>query len=69
MKDTAKKKDGSRRTRHIGQFALVAMFEARATLYETVVQAVQARMGVLAAIARGGSDAPVRAPKSTTPIA
>lgn len=47
MKDTARKKDRSQGTPHIGQLALAAMFEARATLYETVVHA---GMGVLAAM-------------------
>lgn len=47
MKDTARKKDRSQETPHIGQLALGAMFEARATLYETVVHA---GMGVLAAM-------------------
>jgi hypothetical protein len=47
MKDTARKRDRSQDTPHIGQLALGAMFEARATLYETVVHA---GMGVLAAM-------------------
>jgi putative transposase len=47
MKDTARKKDGCQGSPHIGQLALAAMFEARATLYETVVHA---GMGVLAAM-------------------
>jgi putative transposase len=47
MKDTARKKDRSQGTPHIGQLALGAMFEARATLYETVVHA---GMSVLAAM-------------------
>ncbi|HXX68051.1 MAG TPA: IS256 family transposase, partial [Polyangiaceae bacterium] len=47
MKDTARKKDRSQGTPQIGQLALAAMFEARATLYETVVHA---GMGVLAAM-------------------
>src|SRR3974390_3424236 len=48
MKDTARKKDRSQGTTpQIGQLALAAMFEARATLYETVVHA---GMGVLAAM-------------------
>lgn len=47
MKDTARKKDRSQGTPHIGQLALGAMFEARATLYQTVVHA---GMGVLAAM-------------------
>jgi hypothetical protein len=47
MKDTARKKDRSQGTPHIGQLALAAMFEARATLYASVVHA---GMGVLAAM-------------------
>jgi putative transposase len=47
MKDTARKRDPSQGTPHIGQLALTAMFEARATLYETVVHA---GMAVLAAM-------------------
>jgi len=47
MKDTARKKDRSQGTPHIGQLALAAIFEARATLYETVVYA---GVGVLAAM-------------------
>ena len=47
MKDTARKKDRSQETPHIGQLALAAMFEARATLHDTVVHA---GMGVLAAM-------------------
>ena len=47
MKDTARKKDRSQGTSHIGQLALAAIFEARATLYERVVHA---GMGVLAAM-------------------
>ncbi|HEV2983455.1 MAG TPA: IS256 family transposase [Vicinamibacterales bacterium] len=47
MKDTARKKDRSQGTPHIGQLALGAMFRARETLYETVVHA---GMGVLAAM-------------------
>jgi hypothetical protein len=47
MKDTARKKDRSQGTPHIGQLALSAMFRARETLYETVVHA---GMGVLAAM-------------------
>jgi transposase-like protein len=48
MKNTARKRDRSQGTPpHIGQLALAAMFEARATLYETVVHA---GMGVLAAM-------------------
>jgi len=47
MKDSARNKDRSQGTPHMGQLALAAMFEARATLYETVVQA---GMGVLTAM-------------------
>lgn len=47
MKDSARKKDRSQGTPHIGQLALAAMFAARETLYETVVHA---GMGVLAAM-------------------
>jgi putative transposase len=47
MKDTARRKAGRQESPHIGQLALSAMLEARATLYETVVQA---GMGVLAAM-------------------
>jgi putative transposase len=47
MKDTARKKNRSQGTPHIGQLALAAVFEARATLYQTVVHA---GMGVLAAM-------------------
>ncbi len=39
MKDTARKRDRSQGTPQVGQLALAAMLEARATLYETVVQA------------------------------
>jgi putative transposase len=45
MKDTARKKDGRQESPNIGQLALAAMFDARATLYETVIHA---GMGVLA---------------------
>lgn len=47
MKDTARRKERSQGTPHIGQLALAAMFAARETLYETVVHA---GMGVLAAM-------------------
>lgn len=47
MKDTARKKDRSQGTPHIGQLALAAMFAARESLYETVVHA---GIGVLAAM-------------------
>ena len=39
MKDTARKKDERQESPHIGQLALAAMFDARATLYETVINA------------------------------
>jgi hypothetical protein len=39
MKDTARKKDARQESPHIGQLALAAMFDARATLYETVINA------------------------------
>lgn len=47
MKDTARKKDVRQGSPHIGQLALAAMFEARTTLYESVVHA---GMSVLAAM-------------------
>ncbi|HXN33287.1 MAG TPA: IS256 family transposase [Polyangiaceae bacterium] len=47
MKDSARNKDRSQGTPHIGQLALAAMFEARTTLYETVVHA---GMAVLSAM-------------------
>jgi transposase-like protein len=47
MKDSARKKERSQGTPHIGQLALAAMFAARETLYDTVVHA---GMGVLAAM-------------------
>jgi transposase-like protein len=37
MKDTARKKDGRQESPNIGQLALAAMFDARTTLYETVI--------------------------------
>src|SRR5579859_6726839 len=39
MKDTARKKDGRQESPNIGQLALAAMFDARTTLYETVIHA------------------------------
>jgi hypothetical protein len=39
MRDTARKKDGRQESPNIGQLALAAMFDARATLYETVIHA------------------------------
>jgi hypothetical protein len=51
VRDTARKRDRSQGTPHIDQLALGAMFEARATLYETVVHA---GMGVLAAMLEKG---------------
>jgi hypothetical protein len=39
MKDTARKKDGRQESPNIGQLALAAMFDARWTLYETVIHA------------------------------
>ena len=47
MKDTARKRDRSQGTPHVGQLALGAMFRVRETLYETVVHA---GMDVLAAM-------------------
>jgi hypothetical protein len=47
MKDTARKKDGRQEAPNIGQLALAAMFDACATLYETVIHA---GMSVLAAM-------------------
>ena len=39
MKDSARNKGRSQGTPHFGQLALAAMFEARTTLYQTVVHA------------------------------